>query len=92
MLLFPRAVAAAYPSWTIPKKYYGRNTAMVHDPKQVMVREVGKSGGRRYRESDAPKILAKAVELGEFATPAGTDVSWRELEVDIDSLVGGPRS
>ena len=92
LLLFPRAVSATHPSWTIPKKYRGRDTAKVHDPKQVMAREVSRNGGRRYRESDAAEILDKAVELGESATPSGTNVSWLELQIGIDSLARPIRS
>ncbi|GAB2971609.1 hypothetical protein GCM10027184_21310 [Saccharothrix stipae] len=92
LLLFPRAVSATHPSWTIPKKYRGRDTAKVHDPKQVMAREVSRSGGRRYRESDAPMILDKAVELEESTTPSGTNISWLELQTDIDSLASSIRS
>lgn len=86
LLLFPRAVTAVSSSWVVPRKYHGRDTAKVHDPKQVITREACRTGGRRYRESDAPKILAKAVELGESTAPSGTNISWQELQTDIVSL------
>ncbi|GGP42492.1 hypothetical protein [Saccharothrix coeruleofusca] len=85
LLLFPQAVAATCSSWQVPKKYLGRDTAKVHDPKQVMAREVSR-GGPRYRESDATRIFAKAAELQELSSPAGTNVSWQELGAHITSL------
>ncbi|GAA3459199.1 hypothetical protein GCM10018963_12120 [Saccharothrix longispora] len=86
LLQFPRAITATCSSWSVPRRYLGRDTARIGDPKQVMLREIGRSGAPRYRESDAPKVLAKAVELGEFRTPSGTNVSWSEPGTSIAGL------
>lgn len=85
LLLFPQALSATYKTWSVPAKYIGKNTALVQDPKQVLMREIGKANPR-YRESDAPKVLAKAAELNLLATPSGTNCSWRELAMHITSL------
>jgi hypothetical protein len=57
----------------------------VHDPKQVLMREVS-GKGPRYRESDAPKVLQKAVDLAVLGNPTGTNCSWHELSGYIRAL------
>ncbi|GAA0338585.1 hypothetical protein NE235_27830 [Actinoallomurus spadix] len=81
LLLFPEALAGLVSSWSVPKKYLHRDTGKLSDPKRILMREVG-SGSRRYRESDAPDVLVKAVELGCHTTPVGTNRSWVQLHAD----------
>jgi hypothetical protein len=87
LLLFPDALAATHPSWQVPPKYLGRDTARIADPKRVLKEEVSRSGPR-YRESDAADVLAKAAELDLLARPRGSNGSWREFTAAIASWDG----
>ena len=78
LLLFPDALTALVRSWSVPAKYHGRDTGMLSDPKQIMMREVSRDP-RRYRESDAPAAFEKVIALGRVDHPAGTNRSWVDL-------------
>src|SRR5690606_20568842 len=82
LLLFPDALTGLGSSWKLPAQYRSRDTGAVVDPKGVLKRTVSGSAGRRYRESDAPAVLAKAVALGCLDRPAGTNRSWTQLRSD----------
>jgi hypothetical protein len=75
LLLFPRALAAFASAWTVPAQYRGKDTGKIQDPKRVLRHSVSKSGPR-YRESDAPSIAERAVQLGLHNAPAGTNRSY----------------
>jgi hypothetical protein len=62
MLLFPQALTEFAASWKLPQRYVGVDTGRISDPKRVMRDEVSKSGPK-YRESDAPAIFKKIVDL-----------------------------
>jgi hypothetical protein len=69
--LWPEAVKAANPSWRAPDDYIGKNVGMIRDAKQELQRRVvpakgkaGRGGFLGYRESDAPRIATKVVEMG----------------------------
>ncbi|MET7373442.1 hypothetical protein [Micromonospora arida] len=81
LLLFPDALTGTVSSWKVPQQYRNRDTGMLGDPKQILMRNVSGSA-RRYRESDAPDVLAKAVALGRLDQPAGTNHSWSQLRAD----------
>lgn len=83
LLLFPDALAGFVSTWRVPAKYLNRDTGKLADPKRIMMREVGKAP-RRYRESDAPDVFAKVIELGGHAGPVGTNRSWTRFRADID--------
>lgn len=82
ILLFPKALKAFVSSWEVPSKYQGRDTGKISDPKNVLVNELGNSS-RRYRESDAPGVLEKAVSLGCLTEPSGTNRSWNDLCTNV---------
>ncbi|MDN3351088.1 hypothetical protein [Actinomadura sp. DC4] len=87
LLLFPEALTALVSTWKIPAKYRARDTGRLQDPKRIMMREVTKAP-RRYRESDAPDVLATAVALGCHERPAGGNRSWDRLREDIAQCCG----
>jgi hypothetical protein len=87
LLLFPEALTALISTWNIPAKYRGRDTGRFQDPKRIMMHEVAKAP-RRYRESDAPDVLAKAVASGGRERPVGVNRSWDRLREDIAQCCG----
>jgi len=60
----------------------------IADPKRVMMSEAIRAG-RRYRESEAPNALVKAIELGGHKRPAGPDRSWRHFNDDVTRCCTG---
>ncbi|GAB3138279.1 hypothetical protein FLX08_08945 [Microbispora hainanensis] len=87
MFLFPKALKAFVSSWEVPSKYLGRDTGKIHDPKKVLMNEIGNSS-RRYRESDAPGVLEKAVSLGSLRELSGSNRSWSDLCVNVERCCG----
>lgn len=83
VLLFPDAVRGLVRSWSVPSRYRGRDTGGLADPKRILKQECGQRN-RQYRESDAPEIFAKAVELRCLENPAGGNRSWTRLRADAD--------
>lgn len=84
LLLFPAALQAHTKAWSVPKKYLKRDTGRIADPKKVLQDEVAR-GGHRYRESDSPRIIQKAIELSLLRSPAGSNQSWAELVDGVES-------
>jgi hypothetical protein len=82
LLLFPDALSDLVGSWKLPAKYRGKDTGRLADPKSILMREVSK-GGRRYRESDAPAVLERAVALALHRDPVGSNRSWTRFGTDI---------
>ena len=87
LLLFPEALTGQVSTWKMPSKYVGKDTGRLSDPKRIMTREVAKAP-RRYRESDAPEVFAKAVETGCLARPTGSNRSWDRLCEDAARCCG----
>ncbi|WP_063843027.1 hypothetical protein [Sphaerimonospora mesophila] len=87
LLLFPKALKAFVSSWEVPSKYQGKDTGKVHDPKNVLMNKVGNSA-RRYRESDAPGVLEKAISMGCLTQPLGTNRSWNDLFANVERCCG----
>lgn len=83
LMLFPAALQAYSRGWSVPKKYQNRDTGRIADPKRVLREEVSK-GGRRYRESDSPRIIGKAIELSQLRSPTGSNQSWAEFVDGVD--------
>lgn len=83
LLLFPDALSAFVGSWKVPARYRGKDTGRLADPKGILMREVSRSG-RRYRESDAPAVLEKAVAAEIHKAPAGSNRSWAQLAADAE--------
>jgi hypothetical protein len=75
LLLFPDALTAHVSTWKVPARYKGIDTGRVSDPKRVLSEEVSKAG-HKYRESDSPKVVEKAVSLGLHIAPTGTNRSY----------------
>jgi hypothetical protein len=82
LLLFPEALADFADSWSVPAKYQGADTGMIHDPKRVLRQQVSKAGPK-YRESDAPGITERAVALGLHMKPTGTNRSYSRFRADV---------
>jgi hypothetical protein len=83
LLLFPDALVAFNRSWTVPARYRNKDTGLLADPKRLLVNEVS-SAARRYRESDAPDILAKAVSLNRQPHAVGSNRSWQRMLDDAN--------
>lgn len=81
LFLFPDALSGVVPSWKVPTQHRNRDTGTFSDPKKILIERVS-GGNRRYRESDAPSVLAKAVELGCLERPSGHNRSWSRLRAD----------
>jgi hypothetical protein len=88
MLLFPDALSAVSSSWVVPNRYRGVDTGRITDPKRVMKQEVSKTANSRYRETDAPKVFEKVVELGLQDTPSGSNRSFCELRQSASDCCG----
>lgn len=87
LLLFPDALSEFVRSWKLPAKYRGKDTGRLMDPKRILMQEVSKAG-RRYRESDAPFVLEKAMQAGLHHNPAGSNRSWTQLRADVGECCG----
>jgi hypothetical protein len=87
LLLFPAAFAAYRKGWSVPKARCGRDTGLFQDPKRILREELGSP----YRESDAPKIMKKAVELGLTARPGGTNRSYTDFLASTRDLAASIR-
>lgn len=83
LLRFPEALNDLVSAWKVPAKYLDRDTDRLADPKRILMREIAKSP-RRYRESDAPRILERAVALGCLHKPTGRNRSWDRFQSDIE--------
>lgn len=81
LLLFPDALTKLVSGWTVPKQYRNRDTGTFDDPKKLLKQNVS-TAARRYRESDAPDVLAKAVEQNLLDQPVGSNRSWAQLRAD----------
>ncbi|WP_434740282.1 hypothetical protein [Micromonospora sp. SH-82] len=81
LLLFPDALTRTVTGWQVPRQYRNRDTGTLTDPKEILRRNVG-GAGRRYRESDAPDVLAAAVALNSLDQPVGRNRSWNQLRDD----------
>lgn len=78
LLLFPEALTGLVASWKVLVQHRNGDTGMLHDPKKILMQKVS-AQHRRYRESDAPDVLAKAVALGCLDRPRGSNRSWQQL-------------
>ncbi|WP_433300956.1 AAA family ATPase [Actinoplanes sp. CA-030573] len=81
LLLFPDALTGGMKSWKAPAQYRDRDTGTLSDPKKILKHKFG-GAPRRYRESDAPEVLAQAVALACVHRPEGTNRSWQQLHTD----------
>jgi hypothetical protein len=83
LLRFPEALNDLVSTWKVPARYLDKDTDRLADPKRILMREIAKSP-RRYRESDAPRILERAVALGCLNKPTGRSRSWDRFQSDIE--------
>lgn len=94
LLLFPDALTGVVKSWKVPAQLRNRDTGTLSDPKKILMQKVS-SANRRYRESDAPDVLAHAVSSGCADRPVGTNRSWQQLRADAADCcrahLGSPR-
>ena len=93
LLLFPQGLTTFATSWKVPASYRGIDTGKIHDPKRVLRHEVSKAGPR-YRESDGPAIVERAVAVGLHTAPAGSNRSYARFRADALACCGrlGARS
>ncbi|WP_228771640.1 class I SAM-dependent methyltransferase [Actinokineospora iranica] len=83
LLLFPGALHSLVSGWKVPKQLQGKDTGRLNDPKRVLKTQLGKA--RAYRETDAPDVIEKAVDLGAHTAPLGTNRSWDLLRGDVQT-------
>jgi hypothetical protein len=88
LLLFPEALTSFVTGWRVPQKYRAKNTGVLTDPKRILMNELGKTA-RRYRESDAPDVIEKIVNLGHHTRPAGSNRSWAQFTNDAQRCCSG---
>jgi hypothetical protein len=81
LLLFPEALANTVSSWKVPKQLRNRDTGTIANPKEVLIRTVS-NRSRRYRESDAPDVFAKAIGLNCLDRAQGRNRSWSQFRAD----------
>ncbi|MEU7948862.1 hypothetical protein AB0C50_29625 [Micromonospora taraxaci] len=87
LLLFPDALTKTVSSWQLPQQYRNRDTGTLIDPKKIMKNSVS-SPARRYRESDAAEVVARAIALNCLDTPSGSNRSWSQLRADATECGG----
>jgi hypothetical protein len=87
LLLFPEALTAVCADWKVPDKYRGIDTGYTPDPKRLLRTLTGKAT-RRYRESDAPKVMAKAAQRSLLDSPNGRNSSWERFRSDAAACCG----
>lgn len=83
LLRFPEALSDLVSGWKVPARYLDKDTDRLADPKRILMREIARSS-RRYRESDAPRILERAVALGCLHKPTGQSRSWDRFQSAIE--------
>lgn len=88
LLLFPDAISAVSSSWMVPNRYRGADTGRIVDPKRVMKKEVSRTANSRYRETDAPRVIDKVVELCLQNAPSGSNQSYYELRQSASDCCG----
>ncbi|WP_229403330.1 hypothetical protein [Micromonospora okii] len=84
LLLFPDALAETVSSWRVPRQFRNRDTGTLSDPKHIMKHAVS-GPARRYKETDAPDVFAKAIALGCLDQPGGTNRSWNQFRTDVST-------
>ena len=56
----------------------------MHDPKRILSDVLG----GEYRETDAPKIMRKAIEHSLIGNELGTNQSYRDFLADVEEMAG----
>jgi len=87
LLLFPKALAEFATSWKVPAQYQGKDTGKINDPKRVLCQQVS-GKGPKYKESDSPAIVRRAVDLGLHLTLTGSNRSYSQFRDDIVTCCG----
>ncbi len=82
LFLWPEASKQYRPKWRRPDSYNGTNVGMLSDAKEKFKRALrpstpaARAGVRDYRESDAPMIAAKVLELAIIDRLSATSNSY----------------
>lgn len=77
LMQWPDAFARHVPSWRSVSSYQGRNVGLISHAKEDLTRALRPhSGGRDYRESDAPIIAGIVAKEGWVRTPQATSNSY----------------
>ncbi|MFP8887853.1 hypothetical protein [Streptomyces mangrovi] len=80
LLLFPDAFPLYKPSWRLPDSWHGRDTGRRQAPKEDLEGQLVRP---RYRESDGPEIIRKALEQGLLTRPSGSNRSHSDFIADL---------
>ncbi|RKN60736.1 hypothetical protein D7231_33250 [Streptomyces klenkii] len=80
LLLFPKAFTLHRPAWQFPAQWQGKDTGRRLSPKEDLQAEFTSP---RYRESDGPEIVRKALSHGMLTKPSGTNRSYSEFVTDL---------
>ncbi|GAA3726630.1 hypothetical protein [Salinactinospora qingdaonensis] len=84
LLLFPHALRSVVSTWQVPVRFRGKDTGKIADPKKVLMQDVPKKGGRRYSESDAPKVFSVIANEEDLGSPMGSNRSWNRFCEDAE--------
>ncbi|GGX39335.1 hypothetical protein [Streptomyces chryseus] len=77
LMLFPDAFPKVRRGWAMRSEDRQKDLTKLANPKEHLEKHLGKP---RYRESDSPKIMAAAVDLGHvIARPPGNNRSFRDF-------------
>lgn len=86
--LWPQAVTACQPSWSVPNRYRGTEVGRIVKAKEEFRRVImprrSATRARRYRESDSPLIAEKVRELGIVRHPEAVSKSSERFVVLVD--------
>jgi hypothetical protein len=86
--LWPAAVTACNPSWSVPARFRGTVVGRIVEAKEEFQRAPvahrGSRGARRYRPSDSPLIAEKVRELGIARSPAAISRSYDSFVAKVE--------
>ncbi|WNE98877.1 hypothetical protein PS467_27870 [Streptomyces luomodiensis] len=80
LLLFPEAFTLYRSSWKIPATWQGKDSGRRQTPKEDLE---GLLTSPRFRESDGPEIVSRALTHGLLVEPKGSNRSYQEFVADI---------
>lgn len=82
LFLWPDAAPHVVKSWSRPRSS-NSHVGLVRNAKEAYRRALGSKSKRSYEESDAPKIVSKACELGIIGRPACRSDSYERFRVAL---------
>ena len=85
LFLWPAAAPEVVRSWTAPSQH-GRWVGRIENAKEAYRKALRPSTSRVYTESDAPRIVAKACELGLIDAPDASSDSFERFRRALLSM------